>query len=217
MSFILNGVEIPSPFDVVIQLQGTLVVGGVKPSKEAEKILEECAYDRKRILLKEIELCQGYDTPMAYCLLADAYVFLGASYRSEAIYYLRKYLENPSWCCCLEKDRPAFLSSKWSALGKAYEGEYDFKSAILAYDKQRRICPQYPAAYIQIAKVMVKMNKLDSAIQFLQTAKKTDYYLHPRFGTCFNTCVDGHLQDIVEKKLRGYYYKPRKNKGKTTL
>lgn len=71
--------------------------------------------------------------------------------------------------------------------------------------------------YIQIAKVMVKMNKLDSAIQFLQTAKKTDYYLHPRFGTCFNTCVDGHLQDIVEKKLRGYYYKPRKNKGKTTL
>ena len=66
MSFILNGVEIPSPFDVVIQLQGTLVVGGVKPSKEAEKILEECAYDRKRILLKEIELCQGYDTPMAH-------------------------------------------------------------------------------------------------------------------------------------------------------
>ena len=61
------------------------------------------------------------------------------------------------------------------------------------------------------------MNKLDSAIQFLQTAKKTDYYLHPRFGTCFNTCVDGHLQDIVEKKLRGYYYKPRKNKEKTTL
>lgn len=151
---------------------------------------------------------------MAYCLLADAYVFLGASYRSEAIYYLRKYLENPSWCRCLEKDRPAFLASKWSALGKAYEGEYDFKSAILAYDKQRRICPQYPAAYIQIAKVMVKMNKLDSAIQFLQTAKK-------RITICIH--VLAHVSTLVsmvtcrtllKKNCSGYYYKPQKKQRK---
>ena len=208
----LGGQEVPAKLSLAIRLQWTLIVGGPPPEPDVLQILEACDNNRMKILEKEVSLCQGFDTPMAYCILSDAYVFMGATYREEAIICLNKYLANPAWVPCQEKDKARYLALRWNYLGQAYEGEHQFSRAISAYDQERRLEPDMPAAYVKIAEVMRKMNQLPTAIQFLKTAQKTSYYKTPSFGSCFNTVVDSHLSDLEEKQKRGYVYRPRKTK-----
>lgn len=208
----LGGREIPPKLSLAIRLQWTLTVGGPSPAPDVLQILEECNHDRMSILKKEVTLCKGVDTTIAYCILSNAYVFMGAAYRREAILYLKKYLSNPDWIPCQEKDRPRYIASRWHYLGEAYEGEHRFNEAIYAFDQQRHLEPNMPAAYVSIAKVMKKMNQLTTAIQFLKAVKKTSYYQNPAFGSCFNTTVDSYLSDFENKLARGYVYKPRSKK-----
>lgn len=208
----LGGRDIPPKLSLAIRLQWTLIVGGPSPAPDVLQILEECNHDRMSILKKEVDLCQGVDTAMAYCILSNAYVFMGAAYRREAILYLKKYLSNPDWIPCLEKDRLRYLASRWNYLGKAYEGERQFNEAIYAFDQQRYLEPNMPAAYVSIAQTMLKMRQLPLAIEFLRSTKNTKYYREPLFGSCFKTTIDSKLADFEEKLKRGYVYRPRKNK-----
>lgn len=206
----INGQEVPPKLSLAIRLQWTLIVGGPPPAPDVLQVLEECNNERMKILEREVSLCQGFDTPMAYYILSDAYVFMGAKYRREAILYLKKYLDNPAWIPGQEKNRPRYLSLRWHYLGQAYEGEHQFNDAIFAYNQERYLEPDRPAAYVKIADVMRKLNQLTIAIQFLKAAQKTPYYQFPSFGSGFNTVVDSYLSDLEKKQARGYVYKPRK-------
>lgn len=208
----LGGQEIPPKLSLAIRLQWSLTVGGPAPAADVLQVLKECNNDRMAILRKEIALCQGFNTPMAYCILSDAYCFMGASYRAETIFYLEKYLADPAWIPWQEKDRMRYLAFRWHYLGQAYEDEHQFKKAIYAYDQQRHLDPSIPSAYVSIAQVMRKMNELTAAIQFLKTTQKTSYYQTPAFGSNFNTVVDSCLSDLEEKQSRGYIYRPRENR-----
>lgn len=208
----LGGQEVPPKLSLALRLQWTLIVGGPSPAPDVLQVLEECNNERMKILEREVSLCQGFDTPMAYYILSDAYVFMGAKYRSEAILYLKKYLANPAWFPGQEKDRTRYISRRWHYLGQAYESEHQFNDAIRAYDQQRRLEPDMPASYVKIAEVMRKMNQLPTAIQFLKVAQKTPYYQNPSFGSGFNTVIDSYLSDLEEKEKRGYVYRPRKRK-----
>ena len=72
----LGGQEVPAKLSLAIRLQWTLIVGGPPPEPDVLQILEACDNNRMKILEKEVSLCQGFDTPMAYCILSDAYVFI---------------------------------------------------------------------------------------------------------------------------------------------
>lgn len=208
----LGGQEVPAKLWLAIRLQWTLTVGGPPPEPDVLQVLEACNNDRMKILEKEVSLCQGFDTPMAYYILSDAYIFMGAKYRREAILYLKKYLANPAWIPGQEKDRTRCLSLRWHYLGQAYEGEHLFNDAIFAYNQERYLEPDRPAAYVKIADVMRKLNQLSIAIQFLKAAQKTPYYQFPSFGSGFNTVVDSYLSDLEKKHARGYVYKPRRKR-----
>lgn len=215
---IINGVPVPKEIWVAMQLHSTF---GIFPPDESrfdpmtKQILESCNNDRKSILLTEVELCKPFETPMSYCVIANAYYFLGAAYRRETIEYMTKYLNNPEWMPHVEyfeDDRARYLSGRWNILGHAYEGEYMFEEALKAYNAEKATTPEQPAAYICIATVLSKMNRLDDAIDFLEEAKKTRYYQEPGFGTCFNTTIDSYLSKFEDRKKRGYTYKPRPRK-----
>lgn len=215
---ILNGIEMPREIWVAMQLHSTFGIFPPDPKlfdPLTTQILEECNNDRKRILLAEVELCKQYETPMSYCVIANAYYFLGAAYRQETIEYMRKYLENPEWIPhaeYFEDDRTRYLSVRWGILGQAYEGEYQFEDALWAYCGEKDAAPEHPAAYVHIATVLTKMNRIDDAIAFLREAQKTRYYNEPGFGTCFDIIIDNRLSQLEEKKKRGYVYKPRPRK-----
>lgn len=181
-----------------------------------KQILKQCNNDREKILFAEVELCKPFKTPMGYCIIANAYYFLGAKYRQNLIEYMTKYLENPEWIPhseYFEDERSRYLSGRWGILGQAYEGEYQFEEALQAYNTEKEIAPEYPAAYVRIATVLSKMHRLDEAIEFLQEAKNTRYYREPGFGTTFNTVIDNYLTKFLGKKARGYVYKPRPRKS----
>lgn len=209
---ILNGIDLPEPLSLALRLQWTLIVGGPPPAADVVRVLEECGNDRMKILHKEISLCEGYDTPMAYCIVSNAYVFMGALYRKQAIVYLERYLQNPSWIPWQEKDRARYIASRWAYLGQAYEGEYLFDKSLAAYDRQRCLNPCLPAAYINIARIMKKKNQLDLAIQFLRTCQKTEYYRNASDSNPFDKVIDEALADMEHKYLHGYVYRPRPTK-----
>lgn len=201
-----------------MQLHSTF---GIFPPDESrfdpmtKHILEKCNNDRKSILLAEVELCKPFETPMSYCIIANAYYFLGAAYRQEIIQYMTKYLDHPDWIPHsdhFEGDRERYLAGRWGVLGLAYEGEYMFEDALQAYISEKNVSPEYPTAYVHIATVLSKMNRLDEAISFLKEAQTTRYYREPGFGTTFNTVIDNYLAKFEEKKKRGYVYKPRPRK-----
>lgn len=215
----INGESIPKEIHLAMKIHSTLCVGvgfGVQHDPLVQETLDACNNDRKSILLKEIELCKDFHNPMAFCTIANAYYFLGAAYRQQTIQYMTKYLKNPDWIPSAEyfdDDKDRYLSGRWGILGQAYEGEYQFEEALHAYQTERDIRPEYPAAYVHIATVLSKMNRLDEAIEFLGKAKTTRYYNEPAFGSCFNTVIDSYLSKFENKKARGYVYRPRHRKS----
>lgn len=206
---------LPDELRIALDIHSTLCVSTWDTSKlnqAARRIIDECNNDRKQLLLAEIDLCKPFDTAASYCIIANAYHFLGAEYRQQTIYYLTKYLANPEWVPCVESDKTRYLAGRWSILGQAYEGEYQLDEALKAYGSELKMSPEYPAAYVHVATVLSKMNRLDEAIAFLKGLKTTDYYCAPAFGSCFNTVIDNYLHKFEDKKARGYVYKPRNRK-----
>lgn len=196
-----------------MQLHSTLCVPAPntdKFDKAAKQILFQCKGSRKKILLQEIELCKEFDTQISYCVVANAYYFLGAHYRKQTILYMSKYLQDPSWIPCVESDRSRYIYGRWDILGKALEGEYQFEEALRAYRVEREIMPEYPTAYVRIAVVLSKMHQLGEAIAFLEEVKNTQYYSSPAFGSGFNAVINDILSELESKKARGYVYRPRK-------
>lgn len=206
--------SLPAALSLALCLHNFLIVGGSTPTPEVRKILESCNYDRITILHREIDLCSGYHCPAAYAILSNAYIFLGASYRKQAIQYLTKYLENPCWIPCCEQYRNTYLAGRWSYLGKSYEGEYQFDLALKAYWCELKLTPSFPSPYIEIARVMRKKNQIDLAIQFLKAARKTKHYQNPCLETQFRIVIDSHLSELESKRERGYVYRPRPHENK---
>jgi len=199
--------------------------------KKAKQIIEK-AKNRQEVLDKIIELCQNIEHPKAYYLIGTAYVWKGAKFRRQAIYYLEKYLENPVEIKKSYYNREGKLIDGFTSgiqisyvyrdLAKCYEGEYEFEKALEYYQKAAELDPSVPSVYIHIAQVYVKMNNLDEAIRVLNKAKNSKYYTPTKitdsldgsvyYDNTFKITIDNYLKDLKEKKKRGYVYKPRKKK-----
>ena len=179
----------------------TQTLGGSHQSVELLKELDSLGDDRNAILIRVVQLIGSDDSSKAHCIAAESYCGLGAKYRKDAIYHIEKWLANPEYMWLNnERYKTQFYCMFLGRLGELYEREYSFDKAIECFAKNRKIRPQYPSSYVNIARCLVKQGKLDEAITFLVETKATDYYKIPYFGSCFNTVIDTCLADIQSKK-----------------
>lgn len=201
--------------------------------RKIDKITKSCS-SRQDVLNEVIRLCGEPNTPRQRYLLAKAYSWSTAAYRSKAIYYIKLYLNNPlyeddyiqltPWMSSGHKVSPKnhHLTYMYSDLGKAYEGEYDFENAYPAYYKCLELTPYYEFIYCRIAGILVKQNRLVDAKKFLKDAMKSKYYSPSRYKNVlgnlvvddsFKTVIDSQFIEIQDKIDRGYIYRPRKKKS----
>ena len=204
--------------ELAYQLFKSLSLGG-SPSYEykadIDRIYAECT-DRqkgyapqKTLLLKVIELAGKPDTPKQRYLLGIAYAWLGAKYRQQAIEYLESYINGP-----LIDKRKFHLAEMYGYLGAAYEGEYEFQKALESYAEALKIDSYSPTPYIKVIDVLVKMNRMDLALEIIDNAKgNTQYNANSNYlSNDFTNAINAKEQEIKDKIAKGYIYRPHKRK-----
>ena len=185
---------------------------------ELDNLLQDCS-TRAEEFVRIAELCLPATTNEQLYYASKAYVWAGASYRKEAIYYLEKYIEagatyegTPSGTREMNGviyDLKAMsISNVYFDLAKCYEGEYEFDKAIENYEKAANFSPHNQAFIINLSNVYVKKNQLEKAKDILEVETNSGAYKDEEF----RTAIDKHLIDINDKIKRGYIYRPRKKK-----
>lgn len=153
------------------------------------------------------------DNPLDKLACGFAYIIEGAKYRKQAIECFEFYFNNlvpiPKEFRCI---------SDWSlhsSLSKLYEKEYMFDQAI----EQLKLCQKCnygnlcnidyinSADYTRIADIIVKRDGVDEAIKYISDLKKEKIYLKIKYA------VDYEYQKLIEKKKKGYVYRPRKKRN----
>lgn len=229
---LLNALEIEkSNPDIALELFSTLGVGGEgELSSRAKRILSRCNH-RTDVLKEMISLCPNPSSPKELYIVSTAYVWLGASYRKEAIEYLNRYIDVGAFWNGLPSDninifgyeenqRDLNIANVYYCLGQCYEKEYMFDEAILAYTKARSHNPHFAYYNVCIANVYVKKGSYDDALDILYKTRLTKYYKTYSYITCdgqryintdFIDAIDTAIIDVENKMKRGYKYRPRPN------
>lgn len=166
-----------------------------------------------------VDIIGDYDTPGAWYCMAIAYQLQGAKFRLEQIKYSRKLLDSGQ---PLEESAVVYIHN---LLADAYEGEYMFEEAIEVYNQLLSKHKDYNPARIKIARLLVKQNRIDEAIKYLEKIYKKlknnpVYYTDPFSGKKKLDAIyksdllvlSSHIKEFKEKKERGYVYRPRKRK-----
>ena len=207
--------------NIALELFDSQCLGGVT-SKKTQQILALCK-NREEILLKAIEFCGVNPTDAKQLYIAShCYVWLGAKYRTQAIEYLNKYISvGASWSGTPKgimsygnytvNQLDASKASVYHYLGKAYEGEYDFENAEIAYANAEKLEPYFATYSVCIANTYIKRNELPKALQYLQGKKQTPYYKNDIND--YKLLLGNALSDVLSKIEKGYVYKPRKKKN----
>lgn len=194
-------IEIPLEVSVSVNSSFDDIIGHGPPfTPEEYKKLRKTETEQQCKTLKKCYNANDFDSHWS---CARIYDFWGAKYRLLAIYHYEK---------CIELSKDDFSTfNLYTALGSLYEKSRDFEKAINAYKKIIEDSPYSPTGYVCVAKCLRKQNKLDEAVKFLENAKTSNYYTNPVPYSCFNTCIDNKLQDLYNKKAKGYIFRPKKD------
>lgn len=154
-------------------------------------------------------------------LVAKAYYYAGASCRIEAIKWLSEYIKNGAisdYICSYNMQLPSgiivnqrekFIALAHIDLADLYEREYQFNNALIHMQTSLAIAPYMPMAYVQIPNVYVKLNDYDNALEFIEKSKHSiEFSTFPEIRQMILQAE----KNILEKKNRGYVYKPRPRK-----
>lgn len=145
-----------------------------------------------------LKKCFTSDLYKDYYTCGDIFNFWGARYRLLAIDRFEH---------CLQIHPNASL---YRVLGDLYEKDHRFQDAQAMYQMYLYKMPEYPAGYVFVARCLLKQNKIDEALDFLNDAKSTEYYLNPTAESHFDTCIDDKYREYAKKKAHGYIFKPKK-------
>lgn len=214
--------------DSIIKLLTTL--GAPETSvadKKARAIIEASASkhggnaDLQELYLEAVRLVGIAETPKQKRVLAEAYSCCHTEYTLYAIKAIEEYIKSgfdfsplnntykPSMTS--EMLRNEYISGIYSQLGKLYETSHDFDKALACYRKQLEYDTWSHFPYLNIAEVMRKKNDLDSAIATLEEAK-----IHPNYSgnqeLFYGQVIDNYLNDMKQKKERGYVFRKKKHK-----
>lgn len=215
--------------DLALKLFETLSVSTSNLTNSEEKtinlILKKCN-SRQDILNKVIEMCGAPITSKQRYIYAAAYAWSTKEYREKAIYYLELYLSNPLYEDIylhrfrfyeqsIESRKNDHLTTMYKYLAEIYEKEYIFDKALYNYEKMIEINPYNPGGYNGKVNVLIKMNKIDMALEFLQDVKKSKFYAKNKEYSPDNWLmkdIDNLICECIEKKNKNYMYKPRNKK-----
>lgn len=157
--------------------------------------------ERHELAALIIDECKFSTEPFDILGVAYAYLWQGAKFRKEAISYFEKYLSEYSDIKisynCINK------WSIYSDLATLYEKEYKYKEAIFCLQKCITVDDHSNVAdYTRIGDILVKEN----------INKAEDFYVKllndPKLGK-YKRQFAYALDEVVEKKKRGYVYNPR--------
>ncbi len=222
---VVNDVDVA---DSIIKLLTTL--GGPETSvadKRARTIIEGSARKHggnanlQELYLEAVRLVGAAETPKQKRVLAEAYSCCHTEYTLYAIKAIEEYIKSGFDFSPLENTykpsmtsemlRNEYISGIYSQLGKLYETSHDFDKALLCYRKQLEYDTWSHFPYLNIAEVMRKKNDLDSAIATLEEAKT-----HPNYSgnqdLFYSQVIDNYLNDMKQKKERGYVFRKKKHK-----
>lgn len=190
--------DIKSIFSIstTVQAYSNSLVGHPPPfTPEEYKKIRYAESLEQSITLKK---CFTSDLYKDYYTCGDIFNFWGARYRLLAIDRFEH---------CLQIHPNASL---YRVLGDLYEKDHRFQDAQAMYQMYLDKMPEYPAGYVFVARCLLKQNKIDEALDFLNDAKSTEYYLNPTAESHFDTCIDDKYREYAEKKAHGYIFKPKK-------
>lgn len=136
--------------------------------------------------------------------VAYAYMWSGAKFRKEAILYFEKYLSHS-----YKVNIPYQGITLWgiySNLASLYEKEHKFEQAILCLKKCISINNgNNPADYTRIGDILVKLDTNKAEEFYIQILNDPKLQKHKRVFAY-------SLDEVREKKARGYIYKKRKDR-----
>lgn len=99
-----------------------------------------------------------------------------------------------------------------SAPAASFVHQKQFHEAVPFAEKAAELCPD-GRKLLELASIYQKCNRLDDAISTLEKAKRTALYRSKKdTDYWFKYNVDKDLLDYIDKKKRGYVYRPRKKK-----
>jgi len=175
------------------------------------------------------------DTPKKRYLAALKWESAGAKYRKQTIKAYLAYLNGEiyekaykgrlhSHCSgtpyTMEEEINLHVARCYSALAKAYEGEYDFDRAVDCLKRCIQLIPSISTYYILLSLIYIKKNEIDTAIDFLKSTRNLPYYKPQKciswpdeetfIDDDFYRSIECFIKEAVEKKTRGYVYRPRK-------
>lgn len=187
--------------NVSISSSGITITGHLPPYTQ-----EEYRKIRYYEALKDIDILKEYQSldSFDYCYYSGGiYNYWGAKYRLLAI----KCFEE-----CLKFTPTVPKLHIYGTLAILYEKDHQFEKAVNLLQKHIEEEPAYSGGYTHKAKCLVKMGKIDEAIEMLNAVKETDYYKMPKsnIDPSFARSIDYEIEKCLDKKKRGYKFKPRK-------
>lgn len=178
--------------------------------------------DRQECFLIAVELVGEPNTSRKRAIVANAYEGCHVEYTLYAIKATKDFIDKDhrwvmrskvsSWKPGFTKRmlRKERMANWYYSLGKLYERCYDFDKAIECYEQGGKFDTWSHFSYLYVSQAYIKKNNLDAAIQILMNAKHHPNYLGDTERNYFSSSViDNYLKDAIEKKARGYVYKPR--------
>lgn len=161
---------------------------------------------------RAIEICGEPNTKEKIELYARAYGNSTKEYRDKAIYYLNLLLNNQSYSTATYK--------YYEMLADIYVKEYFFDKALLIYNSLINFNPEDPILYRKKTNTLVKLNKINEALDFLNSVKSGNFYHHyPKYSpsSWFMDTINELITNTLELKEKGYVYKPKNKKRNLAL
>lgn len=197
--------------------------------RTVDKKAEEAADGTSHYFYFLAEICRPVKTSAEAYYSFMAYSYSGASGRRGVIEMGIRYLEMgispeglkgiPAFVIDRKIDNKVFhVSNILFEIGKAHEGLYEFDQALHFYQQANQVCPEYPLPVVGVSRIQTKTGAIDAAISFLTEAKKTRNYAPLKYKNEFGqkvcedwykTSVDKEIEDLTNKKARGYKYHPK--------
>ncbi len=202
-----------------------------KYGKVVKRYIEKYT-DRQDIFLKSIDLITDIDTPKSRYIRAKAYLWSRYPFKLKGIEYANEYITK-ELCSSLYMDifvpknveqsevtkKDIHISLILHEMGLIYESEYDFEKALECYNKQINLTPFFASSYIDKAKVLIKMDRIQEALNLLKSARLSKYYKpystkiydweEEQLNDDFKTSIELCIVDIEKKINKGYKYRAR--------
>lgn len=191
--------------------------------------------DRQDIFLKAIDLIGEPNTPKEKYIVAEAYLWSRYPFKLKGIEYGNKYISGELWKQnyegyivpknaedTLQNKKNIEISHFLHEIGLIYESEYRLEDALENYTEEIKLVPFWAIGYIDTVKVLIKLNRSDEALELLNSARKSKYYIPystktyewqtEQINNDFQDTIEKAIKDIEKKIEKNYKYKPKPSK-----